>query len=578
MFSEKASGIPLVMVACAIALQTVAANVNAADGPPAGAGPRKPLAEGLPPLANPAAVKRPWHSKLELRDGMMLRDGAPFFPIGYVFGQSDDELAESVAMGCNALHYDIGWNVSPGPGPVPEKQFAAFRQDIRNAAQWGLVVFPLMTAHYVPAWFEKKYPRNDYIPLGSDGKPSGSWSPYSLSFQPMRDAMADFWKSAAPLLAAEPNVMAIELWNEPCYGGTWDSPDQFADYRPWTIENYRRALKEKYGSIEALKKAHGQAYASFDAVTPPRLADELGRAAWLDWMRFDQKTFADFFAWERQVVLSAAPNARLANKKQANLFDRSAASSATNWVMMSDSEDIFGLDIYVGPLGNRTWLEAARSYASGKPVVIFETNAMPPNAAPRTPERVRLSLWTPILGGTRGMFIFALLHDREHGLLSDAAVSAQVRPEYVKFTQSVGRLQRELASPVVPARIAVLYSTTAALQNPGDLVGRSTAAAFDMIKDSHYQVDFLPEERCNDAGLSRYRLLVLPSNCILGPEGSRPWTDGRTREGRCSPSVTVSIVMSRMHRSARRHFSGWHRASRPWAIAHTRRSRRLPPP
>ncbi len=191
-------------------------------------------------------------------------------------------------------------------------------------------------------------------------------------------------------------------------------------------------------------------------------------------------------------------------------------------------EDIFGLDIYVGPLGNRTWLEAARSYASGKPVVIFETNAMQPNAAARTPERVRLSLWTPILGGARGMFIFALINDREHGLLSDVAVSAQSRPEYVKFTQNVGRLQRELASPVVPARIAVLYSTTAAFhQYPGDLVGRSTTAAFDVVKDSGYQVDFLPEERCNDAGLSKYQLLVLPSHCILDPEAIKAvdrWT------------------------------------------------------
>ena len=528
MFSQKQVGMLLALGASVIAVQTVAAKGDSAEAQTPASGPRKPLAEGLPPLADPATGKRPWHSKLELRDGMMLRDGEPFFPIGYVFGESDDALAQEAAMGCNAVHYDIGWNVSQGPGPVPEAQFAAFRQKIRNSAHWGLAVFPLMTAHYVPGWFERKYPRNDYSPLGSDGKPSGSWSPYSLSFQPMRDAMADFWKSAAPILAAEPNVMAIELWNEPCYGGTWNRPEQIADYGLWTIENYRRALKAKYGSIEALRKAHGQAYAGFDAVMPPRLPDELGRTAWLDWMRFDQKTFADFFMWERQVVLSAAPNARLANKKQVNLLDRSAASSATNWVLMSESEDIFGLDDYGGPMRNRTWMELARSCAAGKPVVMFETNAMPPNAAGRPPERVRLSFWTSIIGGVRGMFIFALIHDREHGLLSDAAVSAQSRPEYVKFTQNVGRLQRELASPVVPARIAVLYSTTAAFhQYPGDLVGRSTTAAFDVVKDSGYQVDFLPEERCNDAGLSKYKLLVLPSHCILDPEAIKAvdrWT------------------------------------------------------
>ena len=108
------------MCLAATLLTLLASRGVAAEGPHASAAPvpgtaakfRRPLAEGLPSLPDPVACKRAWHSKLELRGGMMLRDGEPFFPIGYVCAQHDDQLAESVAMGCNAAHFDIGWNVT----------------------------------------------------------------------------------------------------------------------------------------------------------------------------------------------------------------------------------------------------------------------------------------------------------------------------------------------------------------------------------------------------------------------------------------------------------------------------------
>ncbi|MEX0653847.1 MAG: alpha-amylase family protein [Phycisphaeraceae bacterium] len=479
---------------------------------------RQPLAAGLPPLADPAQ-REPWDHALTLRDGMMFKDQQPFFPIGYVFGTDERALAQSRAMGGNAIHFEVGWSVSEGPGPIPARQFHTTLETVRRARAWGLASFVLLTGHYIPAWFAEAHPQQQAMPLGSDGKMTGSWFRYSLHYPPFREHITDFWTAAAPLLEQEPGVMGINFWNEPSYGGTWNRGDQFGDYAPWSIDNYRQHLQQTYGSIEALRNAHHLPYESFDAIQPPRHPEEQTRQAWLDWMTFGQQSFADFFQWQRSVIRNVAPTVPLANKKQTNPWDSSTASSGTNWHLIGDSEDVYGINTYGGSaFGNRNKLDAARSYAQDKPVMIFEVNAMPPNAEARTAERVRAQLWSLVVGGARGIFIFAMIDTPDHGLLSDEAVKPEVRPEYVRFTQTISNYQRELASPHVPARAAVLYSTTAALQYTGDRVPKHVFGAYNLLRNSHYQADILPEERCTPEGLAEYELIVLPSYAILHPD------------------------------------------------------------
>ncbi|RKY23138.1 MAG: beta-galactosidase, partial [Planctomycetota bacterium] len=120
-----------------------------------------------------------------------------------------------------------------------------------------------------------------------------------------------------------------------------------------------------------------------------------------------------------------------------------------------------------------------------------------------------------ILGGARGMFLFMYGKQPTYGLCSDTAVKPEVRPEYVRFTSTISKHQRQLVSPHVPARIAVVYSTSTALQYPDNTVSRYALGAFELFRNSHYQADILPSERCTPEGLAEYELIVLPSYCIL---------------------------------------------------------------
>ncbi|EIQ02087.1 beta-galactosidase [Opitutaceae bacterium TAV1] len=479
--------------------------------------PPAPLAGGLPtPLA--LGQKTPWSGTFSLVNGVLLKDGTPFYPIGFVFGTSDAELAQARAMGANAVHFDLGWRVAPGPGDVPDASFDQTRTTLRRAANWGMAAIPLLTGHYVPGWFSKKYPRAEHEPLGSDGKKTGSWFPYSLHSPALREHIPAFWRAAAKMAATEPNVIAVGAWNEPCYGGTWNRGNQFGEYSQWGLAAWREHLRATYKTLDALNRAHGTTFTTWDDVQPPRKPEEFNRRAWLDWMEFGQRAFADFFAWERTIIKEAAPSLLLTNKKQTNPWDRSTASSGTNWELMGRSEDIFGINLYSGsPFGTRNTLDAASSYADGRPVMIFEINSMPPSAEARTPDAIRTLLWAPLAGGARGMFIFAFIDKTEHGILGAKGANAAGRAEYTRLLTQISTHQRELASPRVAGRIGIIYSTTAALQSTGDLVPRYATGAFNLFRNSHYQVDYIPEERCTPDYLKRYALVVLPTATVLKP-------------------------------------------------------------
>lgn len=103
-------------------------------------------------------------------------------------------------------------------------------------------------------------------------------------------------------------------------------------------------------------------------------------------------------------------------------------------------------------------------------------------------------------------------------MLDDTAIKPEVRPEYTRYVQTIADHQRQLASPTVPARVAVVYSTTGALQYTRDRIPKHASATFSLLRNSHYQADFLPEERVNAQGLADYELVVLPTYSVLKPD------------------------------------------------------------
>lgn len=493
--------------------------------------PASPLGSLAPGLPSQATQLFPVTTPVKLVNGSFEQDGKGFFPIGFVFGDGEKELRQAAAIGCNAIHLEFAWNRAEKI--FSEEKYHDRFDAVQRAGDAGLVVFPLLGCHYVPAWFDREHPRAENQPLGSDGKPTGSWTPYSLNDPLYREALRPFWQGIAARISTMPCVAALNLWNEPSYGGTWNKGRQFADYSVHGLTAFRNSLKGRYGTIDELNKAYGNAFNTWDDVVPPKSIDEGHPRAWLEWMEFGQERFADFFQREREAIREVAPNLLLANKKQINPWDESAASSGTNWEKLGGSEDLFGINLYSGSINwSRNLLAAACSYANGKPVVIFEINIMPPEKTARTPDLVRCQLWAPVVGGARGMFIFAMIANTEHGFLNDNAITAEARQAYVQFIQNIRTHQDALSRPPVIGKIGIVYSTTAALMQPTSSMPRYVNGAAELFRNSHFQTEIIPQELCTAKYLGRFDLVVLPTGTILKDQqlsGLQKYSEGGGR-------------------------------------------------
>lgn len=479
---------------------------------------REPAASGFPPVVLPPAKGINSEVRWQVVDKILTKNGKPFFPIGFVFGTGDKTLGQVRAMGANAVHSVVPWPAAmSGPGIAAAESLVDFSQQLARVGRWGLAVLPMPEGHYVPDWFAAAHPQQDAWPLGADGKKTGGWFPYSIHYEPMRRAMKEFWQALAPIIDREPAVLATITWNEPVYGGNSARPQQFADYRKFAIARYRKWLMTHYETLAQLNAHWGTDYPRWDDIVPPRLPDEISRYAWYDWARWGQIAFADFFQYITDCFHETAPDMWMIHKPTDAPFDGWHCSSGTNYYLMSQSSrHVAGFDGYTS---TPAIVALARAGAGDRPVFQLETNSIPPTAAARTPEVVRNWLWNYMVGGLRGMFIFPMSRG-QYGLLNDAYCSPQTRPVYAQFVRQVSDYGHILALNDAPAKIAVLHSNDAVLHYPGQrsYYPGPAIGAYHLIKNSHYSVEFLPQEECSLETLSAYEVIVLPSHTILTNE------------------------------------------------------------
>ena len=476
-----------------------------------------PMAEGFPPVALPPEKGIVGDAPWKVVDNVLTKNGKPFFPIGFVFGTDDRTLGQVRAMGANAVHSVISWR-QVMHAPSPDLRIVETNR-LRHGriGRWGLAGLPLVEGHYVPDWFAAAHPQDQTSPLGADGNKTGSWFPYSIHYGPMRAAMKQFWQALAPGMGREPSVLAMITWNEPIYGGHFAQPRQFADYRDFAVENYRRWLQTEYPSLATLNQHWDTDHREWEQIEPPHGPDEINRRVWYDWARYGQHAFGSFFQYIADCFHEEAPDLWMIHKPTDGPFDGWACSSGTNYYLMGrSSPHLFGFDAYTSTPGT---VALARAGAMDKPVFQLETNTVPPTAAARNPHVVRNWMWNFMIGGLRGMFIFAM-SPGQYGLLNDAYCNAETRPAYVQFVRQVSDHGHILALNDAPARVAILHSNAAVLHYPGQRPRYPGPAfgAYHLIKNSHFNVVFLPQERCNLGVLSQYELLVLPSHTILTQE------------------------------------------------------------
>ncbi len=112
---------------------------------------------------------------------------------------------------------------------------------------------------------------------------------------------AERWLAAVaevvrPRVFPEGPVALVQLDNEPCLWFRNGAYDQ--DYHPDAQAKWRRFLRDRHGTLDALRAAHGMDYASFEHTEPPRRFEPDPRrlARHLDWARFQESLVTDALA------------------------------------------------------------------------------------------------------------------------------------------------------------------------------------------------------------------------------------------------------------------------------------------
>ncbi|MGW5769580.1 beta-galactosidase [Streptomyces longwoodensis] len=369
-----------------------------------------------------------------------------------------------------------------------------------------------------PPWMGRLHP--DTLPRDADGRTEwwGGRQHFSHSSATYRRYAAAITQDLAARYAGHPALTLWHINNEYC---TYDHGDEAA-------AAFRRWLRERYGTLDALNTAWGtafwsQGYDTWDGVLPPRRAHYLTNPAQvLDFRRFTSDMLLECFRAERDIVRRHTPHLPVTT----NFMPLWSGQDAWRW---AGEEDVVSVDLYPDPrdpLGAQHGAlvqDMTRSQAGGGPWMLMEQAAGPVNwrgvnhPKPRGLNR----LWSlqAVARGADAIHYFQWRQSRQgaekfhSGMVSHAGEHGRTFQEVVELGADLARIGPEVAGRRVGADIAVLHDWDAWWASAQD--GRPSVrvdlpdvlhAWHRALWEAHLTTDFAHPEH----DLGGYRLVVVP--------------------------------------------------------------------
>ncbi|MGW7024986.1 beta-galactosidase [Streptomyces decoyicus] len=412
--------------------------------------------------------------------------------------------------------------VEPRPGAW---DFGWFDRVMDGLAGAGIAVCLATMTASPPPWLSRAHP--EILPEDADGRRRwpGGRQHYCPSSPVYRAHAVRLVEQLAARYAGHP---ALALWH---VGNEYGCHTRQC-YCEVSADDFRRWLRARYGSVDALNAAWStafwsQAYGDFDEVLPPRTAPTFPNPAQqLDYLRFGDEALRACYLAEKAVLERVTPHIPVTT----NLMPQHKPVDAFAW---SAHMDTMALDFYQDPHVPDDHIRAGyvfdlmRSARSGQPWMLLEqapgaVNWRPRNG-PKPPGAMRLWSWQAVAQGADAVLYFQWRQSLGGAEKFHSAMLPHGGTD-TRIFREVSALGRELAS--VPgiegtrsrAEVALLadWHSWWALELDSK---PSTALDHSRIALDHYRPLFEAGVACDvvppQRELSGYRLVVAPNLYLL---------------------------------------------------------------
>ncbi|MFE1204903.1 beta-galactosidase [Streptomyces sp. NPDC058762] len=425
------------------------------------------------------------------------------------------------AAGVNSVTLGVfSWSrLEPRPG-VHDFAWLDRLMDLMHEAGVG-VVLATPTAS-PPPWLGHLHP--DTLPRDEDGRTEwwGGRQHFSHSSTVYRRHAAAITEALAARYAGHPALTMWHINNEYC---TYDHGDEAAT-------RFRRWLKDRYGTLDALNTAWGtafwsQGYGDWAEILPARRTHYLKNPAQvLDFRRFTSDMLLECFTAERDIVRRHTPHLPVTT----NFMPLWAGQDAWRW---AEEEDVVSVDLYPDPHDPSGAQHGAlvqdmtRSQAHG-PWMLMEQAAGAVNwrgvnhPKPRGLHR----LWSlqAVARGADAVCCFQWRQSRQgaekfhSGMVSHAGERGRTYQEVRRLGADLARIAPHVAGSRVTADVAVLHDWHSWWA--GDQEARPSREVDypDVLSAWHHalwQAGLTTDFAHPGHDLTRYRLVVVPQLYLL---------------------------------------------------------------
>jgi hypothetical protein len=325
----------------------------------------------------------------------------------------------------------------------------------------------------------------------------------------IRQAVSEYIRANTPKFHANPellyDIMAYEL--------------MYICYCDRSRRGFHEWLETKHGSIARANELWQTTYTNFKDVIPPpvrnsRPLDGTNRALWYDWARYNQERFTDYLLWVRSEIRKTDTTVPLAAGGSSSML---AGRTGTTGI---DEERIVNeVDDVIIHEGGGTTL--------GVDLQLALSDKSKPLADPEMSLGAVENLLPHFLHGKSVAQIYhwptqpanEFYSNNRSSLAHSWAYSLADVDEVLRVALDVRRLNREIAAFVeAPAEVAILYSQTATLQLPPEMLTWQTtpyvAELHNTYEAAQYldaKITFVTERQALNGKLDRYKLLLVPA-------------------------------------------------------------------